>query len=202
MRRRGEYVLLSATVAALLFFVFSLYAGDPSFQKFTFKNGALSAATAIAFDKSVVFEYGKPIRVVHVVDGDTIQLINGEYVRYIGMDTPEEVDPRKPVQCFAKEAAAENTRLTDGQDVTIYKDVSDRDKYGRLIGFVYLSDGTFVNATLVKEGFAFAYPYKPDISKSAEFKAEQTAAKTAGLGLWSACVVRTLSGGREQTNDL
>jgi micrococcal nuclease len=80
--------------------------------------------------------------------------------------------------------------------------VSDKDKYGRWVGFIYLPDGTFVNDVLVKEGYAFAFKYKPDISKADEFKADETVAKEAGLGLWSHCTVYKTSSGREQTNDL
>lgn len=160
------------------------------------------AGKAIAIDPTITFEYGKPIQVAHVVDGDTVQLINGDYVRYVGIDTPEEYDPRKSVQCFAKEAADENRRLVQGQYVVIQKDITERDKYGRLLGYLYLADGTFVNELLVKEGFAFEYYYKPDVSKSDEIKTLETEAKTAGRGLWSACQVHTLSGGRKQTNNL
>ena len=152
------------------------------------------------YDRSVKVEYGVPIRVDHVVDGDTIVLANGDSVRYIGIDTPEEFDSRKPVQCFAKEAAARNKELIGSNDIKFYKDISTTDKYGRWLGFVYLPDGTFVNLEMVKEGYGFAYPYPPDNSKAAEFKAAQDYAKQNKLGLWAVCTVTTLSTGREQTN--
>ena len=107
--------------------------------------------------------YGVAVHVSRVIDGDTIELAGGEHLRYIGIDTPEEVDPRKPVQCFATEAAERNKELVEGKDVVFYKDVSERDRYGRLLGFVYLPDGTFVNRMLVSEGYAFSYAYPPDV---------------------------------------
>lgn len=130
---------------------------------------------------------GRYSKVARVIDGDTVELANGDRLRYIGIDTPEEVNPRKPIQCFSKEAAARNRALVEGKTVVFYKDVSDRDKYGRLLGFVYLEDGTFVNLALVQEGFAFSYPYRPDISRAAEFQRAEAEARKAGRGLWSAC---------------
>src|ERR1051326_1800036 len=85
------------------------------------------------YDTSIKAEYGKPIQVAQAVDGDTIILINGEHLRYIGIDTPEEFDPRKPVQCFAKAAAARNKELVEGKTITLYKDVSAHDTYNRLL---------------------------------------------------------------------
>ncbi len=156
--------------------------------------------SGVPYDYSVKTEYEKPITVARVIDGDTIELVNGDRLRYIGIDTPEEFDKRKPVQCFAAEAAEENKKLVEGKAVTVYKDVSDRDKYGRWLGFVYLADGTFINAALVKNGFAFAYPYAPDNSKKQEFKDLEIEARIKNRGLWSHCTVSKLSSGREQTN--
>ncbi|KND51444.1 MAG: micrococcal nuclease [Parcubacteria bacterium C7867-001] len=184
----------------LVVFVYAAYTGAD-----LPKNGQYVdrlSGKAVPIDPSVTFEYGKPIQIAYVVDGDTAQLINGEYVRYIGIDTPEEFDPRKPEQCYAKEAAAENRKLVQGQYVVIQKEITERDKYGRILGYLYLSDGTFVNKKLVEDGFAFAYPYKPDTAKADEFAAAEVAAKEAKHGLWSVCTTYRLSGGREQTNDL
>lgn len=158
------------------------------------------AAAGIHYDYSIKAIPGQPIQVARAIDGDTIELINGERLRYIGIDTPEEFDQRKPVQCYAAEAAARNHQLVAGQTVTFYPDVATQDKYGRWLGFVYLPDGTFVNLTLVAEGYAFAYPYKPDISKKNEFATAERAARGGALGLWSHCTVTRLSTGREQTN--
>lgn len=191
MTRKNRYIW---AIIAILLFAF-LY------SNFYLKNQQ-NAAQKIHYDYSVKTEEGKPIAVARIIDGDTVELINGERLRYIGMDTPEEVDPRKPLQCYAKEAAAENEKLISGQKITFYKDVSVQDKYGRWLGFVYLDDGTFVNLELVKQGYAFAYPYIPDTSKKSEFKAAENQAKQNKLGLWSHCQVHKTSYGREQTNDI
>src|SRR3954451_4828029 len=97
-------------------------------------------------------------QVVRVVDGDTIRVRLGdrtERVRYIGVDTPESVKPGTPVQCFAKRAAAANASLVAGQQVRLIGDVEHRDRYGRLLAYVYRArDGAFVNALLVRDGYA------------------------------------------------
>ncbi len=182
-------------VGLLAVFLFYSYT-HTTFTKSTHRGAA------ILYNYAVKAEYGQEIKVARVIDGDTIELINGDRLRYIGIDTPEEVDPRKPVQCFAQEAAEANKVLVEGKPIVFYKDVSERDKYGRWLGLVYLSDGTFVNRTLVQQGLAFAYPYKPDISHASEFQQAESQARQAHLGLWSACTVHRTSGGREQTNDL
>lgn len=125
--------------------------------------------------------------VTRVVDGDTIVIDTGQKVRYIGMNTPETVDPRRPVQCFGKEASAFNKQLVLNKKVRLEKDVSETDKYGRLLRFVYLEDGTFVNMELVKQGYASIMTVPPDVKYSDLFLSAQKQARDAKLGLWSAC---------------
>lgn len=161
-----------------------------------------SSTAQIVYDYSIKTEVGKPIKVVRAIDGDTIEFVNGDRLRYIGIDTPEEVDPRKPVQCYALEAARADSALVEGKMITFTQDVTQQDKYGRWLGFVYLEDGTFVNKQLVEQGFAFAYPYRPDISKSDVFKNAEATARGNNVGLWAHCKPYKLSSGREQTNTL
>jgi len=127
------------------------------------------------------------VRVARVIDGDTIELADGERVRYLGMDTPETVNPKKPVQCYGPEASARNHELLDGQAVRLVRDVEDTDMYGRLLRYVYLPDGTFVNMVLVADGYARVYTWPPNIAHTREFQAAQAQAKAAGRGLWGAC---------------
>jgi endonuclease YncB( thermonuclease family) len=170
------------------------------FQQHQKANQNKPAVSGAIIDHSVKVEYGQPIKVARVIDGDTIELINGDRLRYVGVDTPEEFDSRKPVQCYAKEAADKNREMVEGKEIKIYKDQTQFDKYGRWLGFVYLDDGTFVNLSLVQQGFAFSYPYSPDTSKSEQFNQAQASAKAANLGLWSTCTISSTSSGREQTN--
>jgi len=133
---------------------------------------------------------GELVKVVRVVDGDTINVeINGkvEPVRYIGIDTPETVDPRKPVQCFGVEASKKNKELVEGKMVRLEKDITDRDKYNRLLRYVWLGD-MLINQTLVEQGFAKSYSYPPDIKYQDRFVAAEKKAREDKLGLWTACV--------------
>jgi micrococcal nuclease len=154
---------------------------------------------------SAVSDSGLPpsaqiVFVPRVIDGDTIviesvDLMTGapigkpETVRYVGMDTPETVNPKKPVECYGHEASERNKALVDGEYVAIVRDVSDRDKYGRLLRFVYLLDATntLVDLELVREGYARPLTIPPDTEFEAEFKAAAATAKSAGHGFWSAC---------------
>lgn len=124
--------------------------------------------------------------VVRVVDGDTIEvLIDGEKktIRYIGIDTPETVHPSKPVECFGFEASNKNKKLVVGKKVRLTKDVSETDKYGRLLRYVYVDD-TFVNLTLVQEGYANALSYPPDMAFNEEFRKAEQEAREDKRGLW------------------
>ncbi len=129
-------------------------------------------------------------RVVEIVDGDTIKIdYNGsvEPVRLIGIDTPEVVDPRKPVQCFGRDASTEAKKLLSGKNVYIEFDQSqgDRDKYGRLLLYIWRKDDNlFINDYLVRQGFAHEYTYNLPYKYQAQFKAAEAEAREAGRGLW------------------
>ena len=125
-------------------------------------------------------------KVTRVIDGDTIEIEGGQKVRYIGMNTPETVDPRKPVKCFGQEAKVKNKELVEGKNVRLEKDVSETDKYGRLLRYVYVGD-IFVNLELVKQGFAQIMTYPPDISHAQDFITAQREARQNNLGLWNKC---------------
>ncbi len=134
---------------------------------------------------------GEKALVTKVIDGDTIILENGKTVRFVGIDTPETVDPRRPVGCFGKEASNETKSLLTGKVVILQKDVSDTDKYGRLLRLVFLplENGQilFVDDYLVREGFARVYTYPPDIKFDSQFREAEAQAKNAKKGLWASC---------------
>src|SRR5919197_825984 len=112
-------------------------------------------------------------RVTRVVDGDTVKVLIGgreDTVRYIGMDTPETHKPGTPVQCFGRAASADNARLVAGRRVRLRFDVERRDRYGRLLAYVYrLPDGLFVNAELVRAGYARQLTIPPNVAHAALF---------------------------------
>ncbi len=129
---------------------------------------------------------GTTYRVVRVIDGDTIEVsIDGvtKTLRYIGIDTPETVHPSKPVGCFGAEASAKNRALVENKYVQLKKDVSETDKYGRLLRYVYVGE-TFVNHTLVLGGYAHASTYPPDVSHTDDFLRAEKEAREARRGLW------------------
>lgn len=129
-------------------------------------------------------------KVASVVDGDTIKLENGQVVRYIGIDSPETVHPSKPIQCFGKEASQKNKELVEGKEVRLEKDVSETDKYGRILRYVYVGD-TFVNDYLVRNGFASSYSYPPDVKYQDQFKKAEEDARNGKKGLWGDICTKT-----------
>ena len=124
------------------------------------------------------------------MDGDTIVVRLGgrdQRLRYIGMDTPETVKPDSPVEWMGPEASRANARLVEGRDVVLEKDVSETDRFGRLLRYVWLVDGdrwTMVDLALVEQGFAQVETDPPDVRYADRFVAAQRAARAAGLGLW------------------
>lgn len=134
-------------------------------------------------------------RVIRVVDGDTLVVeLNGreERLRYIGVDTPETVRQDSPIECFGREASQENARLVAGQTIELEKDISERDRFDRLLRYVYVTDTTtgarlFVNLELVARGFANVSTFPPDVRHEATFRAAEREAREAGRGLWAAC---------------
>ena len=144
----------------------------------TFRPEVLSVTTQIdTTDPNLLL-------ITKVIDGDTVELENGQRVRYIGIDTPETKDPNRPVGCYGEEAYQKNKSLVEGKRVRLEKDVSETDKYGRLLRYVYIGD-QFINELLVKEGFANASSYPPDIKHQELFKKAEKTARESNLGLWS-----------------
>jgi len=124
--------------------------------------------------------------VVDVIDGDTVFLENGESVRYLGIDAPETHHPVRGQECYGPEATERNRQLVDGQRVRLEGDVTDKDRFGRLLRYVYVGD-VFVNAELVDEGYAYSY-YRPPDTKHYELLLDlELGAEEAGRGLWEAC---------------
>lgn len=127
--------------------------------------------------------------VTAIVDGDTVVLEDGRRLRYIGIDTPETVEPGAPVQCFGPEASERNQALVLGKTVLLESDVNDLDRFGRLLRYVFLEDGTMVNRVLVEEGYAISKAYPPDTRHQDSLDAAQEAAKAAGRGIWASCAL-------------
>ncbi len=127
------------------------------------------------------------------VDGDTLAVrVDGgrrERVRLLGIDTPESVKRDTPVECFAKEAAGRlRALLPGGTPVRLVRDVEERDRYGRLLAYVYRQpDGLFVNLDLVRGGYAQLLTYPPNVAHTEELRRAAADARRAGRGLWGSC---------------
>lgn len=148
-----------------------------------------SSSSAITIGRKDIQEE-KSYRIVKVVDGDTVDAdIDGkiERVRLIGINTPETVDPRRPVECFGKEASAEAKKLLSGKRVRLEADKtqSDRDKYGRLLRYVTTEDGVFFNLEMISLGYAYEYTYDLPYKYQRRFKDAQKEAEAKGAGLWA-----------------
>ncbi len=122
--------------------------------------------------------------VSRVIDGDTFVIESGEKVRLIGVDTPEKAGPYTKEEPMGKEATAFSKALLEGQTVYLAKDTSETDRYGRLLRYAYLSDGTFVNLRLVEEGLAKAVEFPPDTAYAEVFETAEAEAAQQNKGLW------------------
>ena len=154
-------------------------------------------AIAILAVASVLWGCGQPgdgefsARVERVVDGDTI-IVDGpagrERVRYIGIDTPETVAPDRPVGCYGPQASAANHRLVEGRTVRVVPGAESRDRYDRLLAYVYLpGSARSVNEELVRIGAADTLTIAPNTEKAGELAALRRQARARGAGLWGTC---------------
>lgn len=133
--------------------------------------------------------------VTRVVDADTVEISTGEKVRYIGINAPETKHPTKDIECFGEIASLKNKELVEDKEVRLEKDVSEVDRYGRLLRYVYVTTDDvslgyegdkeiFVNEYLVREGYAKASSYPPDIKYQELFKEAESEARELEKGLW------------------
>jgi micrococcal nuclease len=194
LNRKNLKLLMS--VLGLLIAVFFAFQQQnlPKLNNQPVQHSLNSPTVQIATNSAQVPSSFTKAQVTKVVDGDTIDVeINGEKktVRFVGINTPETVDPRRPVQCFGKEASDETKKLLTGQTVFLEKDISETDKYDRLLRYVYLpqTDGNllFVDDYLVREGFAQVSTYPPDVKYVERFTAAEHEAQQNNRGLWGKC---------------
>jgi len=142
-----------------------------------------------AVEATATLPVGVDVTVERVVDGDTILVSGGGTVRLIGVDTPETKDPRRPVGCFGREASRFTASLLPrGTRVRLVGDVEQRDRYDRTLAYVYrVGDGLFVNAELLRQGYAQVLTIPPNVAHAEEFVSLAGQARAAGAGLWRAC---------------
>jgi len=182
-------VIFLAVFLVLLAIAYTLYAREPNI-KYDSETGVFS----MPFGRS--YNYTN-IRVKRAVDGDTLLLESGERVRLIGIDTPEMHESDKlyrdaerskenisTIQKLGEEAYAFTKNLVEGKEVSLEFDVERYDKYDRLLAYVYLKDGTFVNAEIVKQGYASLMSIPPNLKYADLFLKLYRQARENRRGLW------------------
>jgi len=175
---QNKKVLLSITslIGIFIFTLITAYTVNNSIPK---SNSKIDVSRILGVQTEKVL-------VKRVVDGDTVELQDGRKVRYIGINTPETVHPNKKVECFGKEASSFNKKLVEGKVVELEKDVSEVDRYGRLLRYVYVN-GLFVNEYLVREGYANVSTFPPDVKYKDLFLEAEREARDGSKGFWSKC---------------
>jgi micrococcal nuclease len=132
--------------------------------------------------------------IIKVLDGDTLSVKVDEReitVRMLGINTPETVDPRRPAECYGKEASGETKKLLKGHNVQLRlnPDREVLDKYGRYLAYVYRDDGLFVNEYLIRNGFGKEYTYGKPYDEQGKFRKAEEEAKEGKVGLWGECKI-------------
>lgn len=190
LNRKHIYLIAGGILLLLLFIIPSNHAAKDTEKDQQVAQVSNSQVEAIDSNNPAINseELGL-VKVVLVVDGDTIKAsVNGETktIRLIGVDTPETVDPRKEVQCFGKEASDKTKESLTDKMVRLEVDSTqgDQDKYGRLLRYVFLEDGTLFNNLLIEQGYAHEYTYDTPYKYQSDFKASEKSAREAQRGLW------------------
>ncbi len=197
----GRNIVLALLVALLFLVYSSLQTADSTLSKILTPKPTLVPTVAESVqDQTVQQEADQKVEgakverqiahVVKVVDGDTITVsINGttDTIRIIGLNTPETVDPRKGVECFGREASAFAKQTLSGKTVYLEPDASqsERDKYGRLLRFVFLEDNSDYGKVAIQEGFGYEYTYDLPYRYQTEYKQAQHSAQANKKGLWA-----------------
>ena len=184
MNRLTKKKLFYLIVFIFFLFVFLLVL---NINKITFTPTISSTATPTPFPKQLV-------KLSYVIDGDTIIVDGNKKIRYIGINTPELKTQTTPDECFAREALDENKKLFQNRQIFLEKDVSETDKYKRLLRYVWVGDPStssgeaiFVNDYLVRQGFAQVSTFPPDVKYQQQFLDAQKEAQENNRGLWKSC---------------
>ncbi len=178
---------LAAYIAAIFVLTFTIFSSANT--KVPLK---IVKAPETTLETQVLGTNEESVLVTKVIDGDTFEIEGGRKVRFIGIDSPETVDPRRVDGCYGKEATDHLKELLTGKTVKLIRDVSDTDHFSRLLRYVYVND-QFINKLLVWEGFAVARTYPPDVAHQTELRDAERQARSSKVGLWGeACLGKAL----------
>ena len=179
--------IISAVAFIILVFQAGVYFGNKTNTPFTsLFNPTPSPSIFSAPTVIPTLENKQLVKVTRIVDGDTIEIEGGVKVRYIGINTPELKHANKKLECFGQEAKEKNTELVLGKSVYLEKDVSEVDKFGRLLRYVWV-DNIFINDFLVRQGYASVDTFPPDVKYRDQFRQAQEEARINKRGLWEKC---------------
>ena len=190
MYPRVKNLQLFFTPFVIILLIVAIQTGILEYKKslsFEEVAGVTTALTEVDFSKM------EKVLVTEVVDGDTVKIEGDRTVRYIGVDTPETKHPKKQVECFGREASDANKALVEGKYIYLQRDVSETDRYQRLLRYIYLpnpqstGEAIFVNEYLVEQGYAHLLTYPPDVKYDEVFRAAEKQAREANRGLWGKC---------------
>lgn len=194
---KTDFRVTIAIIGLVMFFVGGSILPQPDKASIVDENKTSLVNGSDSIDKTVtpkaypVTESGLRLyKVTSITDGDTIKVsIDGktETIRFIGVDTPETKDPNQPVQCYGKEASSRMQHFVQSKSVALEADPTqdNRDKYNRLLRYVYLEDGTNVGLEMIKGGHAHEYTYAKAYKYQAEFLEAQRVAQESKAGFWS-----------------
>ena len=190
---RGKLIVITLVILSFVsggFFLLQSQTSKPQNTTQKPQKSVESLSTSPSIFPSVSPTLAGFNKVIKVIDGDTIDVeINGkkETLRLIGINTPETVDPRKPVQCFGREASNKAKEVLSGKMVRLEADQTqgERDKYKRLLRYVFLEDGTNFNKFMIVEGYAHEYTYNIPYKYQKEFKEAEATAQKGKIGLWA-----------------
>lgn len=194
MRRKNLFLFLSTLINVVLIFILVKNVQSPVVRQLSDKVDLTQSPIITGTQGEVIGEKTKAreelSKVIKVIDGDTIVLSTGETLRYIGIDAPE----ISKEECFSDESTQSNRELVLGKEVRLEKDISEKDRYGRILRYVYVrkinnknEDEIFVNEYLVRQGFAVASTYPPDVKYQDLFIEAEKDARENKKGLWGGC---------------
>lgn len=166
------------------FVVFFVFLGLQVFKQYYPQKNVLSVSDTTNHEVPNIY------KVTKVIDGDTFSVSSNNKtlkVRVIGINTPETVDPRRKVECFGREVSDQAKRLLSGQQVRFESDLTqdDKDKYGRLLRYVFLPNNTDYGMEMIKQGYAYEYTYDTSYKYQKKYKTAQSEAERTGVGLWA-----------------
>lgn len=172
--------ILIIIILITLIFVFGFWA-EKQIKKINFNK--ISEINVVSPIPTVDKETKEKARVIKVIDGDTVWLSDKRKVRYIGINSFEMNDKRKDITCLAEKSKEANIKLVENKEVEMEKDISETDKYGRLLRYLWIN-GVMVNEELIKNGWAQVSTFPPDIKYQERLRIEQIKAKLNNLGIW------------------